>query len=81
MITLIIVLVIYLLSVRGSYLFIQKAHYDPMGRWQSVNPTLSDLILILIPIYNTFSAIDYLIGSWEDDKYKKEFTFFKPKDK
>ena len=81
MTTLIILLIIYLISVYMVYKWIQKAHYDPNGKWLYCKPNNEDLFFTFCPFLNTIVMIINFFDSpiKRKIKVKKEITFFKPK--
>jgi len=80
MIGILIILVIYAFSGFGAYKFIQKSHYDSKGQWFGIEPYSSDILLVLVPVLNSFIATMYCGGEWKHEKYRTT-TFFKPKNK
>lgn len=72
MIFIIIAVVIYILSVIGSYKFFQMAH-SKGGRWSNINSEWGDLIMVILPLANTIYTIDFLLGGcYEDDDLRKK---------
>lgn len=68
MITLIICIIIYVLSVLKTRDFIQKAHYHKEGIWNKLIPSYPDLLFTFMPVSNTIFAIGLLFLSF----YKKD---------
>ncbi len=76
-----IIILIYVLSIIGAYLFVQKSYYDPKGVFKGKkDPDLTDLFVTFMPGINTGFSIIFILGGWKDKKYR-EINFFKPKDK
>lgn len=68
MIILIILIAIYLLSVIGAYKFFQRAYYHEKGTWNMLEPELSNLFWVLLPIGNSIWSFYFLTGEWDDTK-------------
>ena len=81
--TFIVILVIYLFSCLGAYKMIQKSHYHPEGRWNLLEPEITDIGYVIFPVINTYVAVEYLCGNWRYKgfslKERKTTKFFKPK--
>jgi hypothetical protein len=56
-----ILIIIYIVSVYGSYKFIQIAH-SKGGIWEVLNPNLLDIFMTIMPFFNTGFSIMYLLG-------------------
>jgi hypothetical protein len=56
-----IMIVIYVTSVYGTYKFCQTS-YSKNGQWSSINPDLLDLFMTLMPVINTILSFMYLLG-------------------
>lgn len=76
--TRILLIAIYLLSVLGSYKFVQYAYYDPHGRWIMIKPEVFDILICVFPVANSFFALGYLNNDWMDNKYKSRTIFSFP---
>lgn len=59
---LILIFILYILCVIGAYKFFAIA-YSKVGRWSSLNFESDDFACMLLPIFNIFYAIDYLLGN------------------
>jgi hypothetical protein len=74
-------IVLYFASIFGAYKFIQKAHFDPKGRYKTISTEFGDIIVMLIPLYNTIQSFMLITGAWKSDSYRTKITcddFFKP---
>lgn len=63
---------VYILSIIGTYKFIQKA-YSKGGRWSNLTPDIFDLMMTFFPLANTFLAVNYILG----DNFSKLFRIKK----
>jgi TRAP-type C4-dicarboxylate transport system permease small subunit len=79
MITLVIIIIVYLLTILGAYKFIQYAHYHEKGTWKMLDdPETSDWIFVIFPITSFLLTIAFLFGLWKDPEYRRTMSF-KPK--
>ena len=78
MITIIVLIVIYIISILMAKKYITLSHYHPKGKWVYSQPSTDDIFIILIPAVNTFVGLGIVTGDWKNDKYKT-VDFFKPK--
>ena len=76
---LLIILFVYIISCRGAFLFIQKAHYNPDGIWNNIKPNTIDIIVVFFPYVNTITSIHYLFKWYLNKNENKNTNFFKPK--
>lgn len=67
---LLLIFAFYVLPIIGTYMFIRKEYYHPYGRFYGYegHPSLFDVIMIFIPLWNLIIAIDYLILGWANVK-------------
>jgi ABC-type maltose transport system permease subunit len=75
-----LLILIYLISIGGAYLFIQKSYYDTMGRWYNYRPIIMDIVAISFPLMNSILAVMYITGFWKKSN-DIVLTFFKPNNK
>jgi hypothetical protein len=65
-------IIIYIISIYGSYKFIQIAH-SKNGTWDGLNPNILDLFMTFIPIFNIIFSIMYLFGlCYEEGHIKRK---------
>ena len=74
MILIIIVVLIYIISARGTFLFLQNAHFHPKGKWLNVKPKDSDTFMVFFPFVNTILAFGYVFRLWKKDKTTNFFN-------
>ncbi len=79
----IILFVVYTLSCYGAFKFVQNTHYHPQGRWNTMEPELSDVLYVVTPVVNSYYSVIYLSGGWKykerQIKPRKETKIFRPK--
>lgn len=68
MITLIVLIVVYLLSVLKMYFFMRTAH-RPGGRWYGQHTGFMELFWVFIPLFNTIFSIMVLFSSGKEEDY------------
>lgn len=57
-------IIIYFMSVVGSYLFVKMA-YTEKGVWYRLRRGRKDIVYILLPILNTFLGFCWLFDFWK----------------
>jgi hypothetical protein len=62
-----IMITIYIISLLYCRYWLKIA-YSKEGRWYNLNPSLVDLFIVLMPVYNTVGAIIFLFSN----KYKNQ---------
>lgn len=80
-------IIIYAVSIYYSRLYYMKMYFHEQGNcyfiahfhYDNARPGLHELVVSFFPVINTLKALGILTGSWKDDKYRKEFKFFKIK--
>jgi len=82
MMTIIILVVIYILSVLQTHRFLRIA-YSKNARWSGLDTDYGDLIITALPLLNTIFAIGFLFLSpyeWKKEEGASNFNkFFKIK--
>ncbi len=71
-----IIIILYLLSVFGAYMFFRKAYSYPDGMFRSLDLDFTELFAVIFPICNTFFALDYLMGNYRYKKKHKNTKIF-----
>lgn len=80
MLEIIILILLYLISIYGAYMFIQKAHFDPNGRYRNLHTEFGDIVMMLIPVINIIFSAMLIFGAWKKDGERPTpDDFFKPK--
>jgi len=80
MIILTTAVLVYITSIYGCYKYIQKSHYHEDGKWNLIKPDNSDILYMLVPLLNSWTAVEYMLGFWKQPE-KRAVNFFKPKNK
>jgi hypothetical protein len=57
----IVLIIIYLVSVIGTYISIRRSH-RPGGEFENINPTKMDVVCVLLPVVNTMVCLIGMIG-------------------
>ncbi len=75
-------IVLYLISIKYAYLYIQKVYFHKLGWLNEEEPNIFDFIGIFIPFFNTLFLIKYIKKDWMISTNKKinffYVKFFKP---
>jgi len=80
-ILILIAILIYILSALVVYKYTQKAYYNPEGRFYGDQPDRDDIVMTIIPVFNTIAAFTVVFNGWRNPNTKKSTSekFFKPK--
>ncbi len=62
MITLITLITVYLASIIGAYLTVRQV-FGPGGEWESLTPGFTELVMIFLPVCNTFISLTGIVGA------------------
>lgn len=75
MIFIIISVLVYVLSVFGSYKYIQVS-YSQGGQWSNIHPDLGDVFVTFCPFVNSVIALGWIDGRPERNKRKRNLNGF-----
>jgi len=75
-----IILIGYILPALLGYWYIRLAFYHPRGEWKVLEPTMTELLIVIAPIVNWVSIFFWMF-QWPIKGIPKGFNIFKPKSK
>jgi hypothetical protein len=71
-------ILIYLVSLLGSWKLIQKYH-SKNGRWSNMSPDIGDFLITILPVLNTLFMVIFLIDTITNQLSFDFSKFFKIK--